>query len=288
MARVKSRLTGEAADFDAPETKEDIIKAIKDSEVNRDVEIDYELTEEIENFPDYMDEVPAKLGFIHSKIVCINIPPVGEFTEPIPDGALSNQELYVSVRVGGVEEAEVVEESYFDPELGHVLQFANYTMDLKERKFARIASRISMSVSASEGEGRRKKVILKETPVQSVEISGSGVLVQAKRGSGIHEGMAVFLTVTNPKFPKFSEEDEYRGKTTLPSRVVRIIKDPAQPDNDNIAIAWIFENPFEEAKVTDKVSSFCMQQKLVEHQQTVEQELSDKYGGGFKKKVKRF
>ena len=25
MARVKSRLTGEAADFDAPETKEDII-----------------------------------------------------------------------------------------------------------------------------------------------------------------------------------------------------------------------------------------------------------------------
>ena len=235
-----------------------------------------------------MDEVPAKLGFIHSKIVCVNIPPVGEFTEPIPDGALSDQELYASIRVGGVEEAEVVEESYFDPELGHVLQFSNYTMDIRERKFTRIASRISMSISASEGEGRKKKVILAETPVQSIEVSGSGVLVEVKRGSGIHEGMSVDLTVTNPKFPKFSEEDEYRGKTTLPSRVVRIIKDPAQPDNDNIAIAWIFENPFEEAKVTDKVSSFCMQQKLVEHQQTVEQELSDKYGGGFKKKVKRF
>jgi hypothetical protein len=285
---LKSRLTGEATEFEIPETKEEIIKAIKDSEVNRDVEIDYELTEEVENFPDYMDEVPAKLGFIHSKIVCVNIPPVGEFTEPIPDGALSDQELYASIRVGGVEEAEVVEESYFDPELGHVLQFSNYTMDIRERKFTRIASRISMSISASEGEGRRKKVILAETPVQSIEVSGSGVLVEVKRGSGIHEGMAVDLTVTNPKFPKFSEEDEYHGKTTLVSRITRVIKNPDKPDNDNIAVAWVFENPFDEAKVTDKISSFCMQQKLVEHQQNVEQELSDKYGGGFKKKVKRF
>ena len=285
---LKSRLTGEATEFEIPETKEEIIKAIKDSEVNRDVEIDYELTEEVENFPDYMDEVPAKLGFIHSKIVCVNIPPVGEFTEPIPDGALSDQELYASIRVGGVEEAEVVEESYFDPELGHVLQFSNYTMDIRERKFTRIASRISMSISASEGEGRRKKVILAETPVQSIEVSGSGVLVEVKRGSGIHEGMSVDLTVTNPKFPKFSEEDEYHGKTTLVSRITRVIKNPDKPDNDNIAVAWVFENPFDEAKVTDKISSFCMQQKLVEHQQSVEQELSDKYGGGFKKKVKRF
>tara|TARA_B100000586_G_scaffold197628_1_gene146112 strand:- start:12 stop:875 length:864 start_codon:yes stop_codon:yes gene_type:complete len=285
---LKSRLIGEATEFEIPETKEEIIKAIKDSEVNRDVEIDYELTEEVENFPDYMDEVPAKLGFIHSKIVCVNIPPVGEFTEPIPDGALSDQELYASIRVGGVEEAEVVEESYFDPELGHVLQFSNYTMDIRERKFTRIASRISMSISASEGEGRRKKVILAETPVQSIEVSGSGVLVEVKRGSGIHEGMAVDLTVTNPKFPKFSEEDEYHGKTTLVSRIARVIKNPDKPDNDNIAVAWVFENPFDEAKVTDKISSFCMQQKLVEHQQSVEQELSDKYGGGFKKKVKRF
>tara|TARA_B100001105_G_scaffold253240_1_gene246427 strand:- start:1146 stop:2009 length:864 start_codon:yes stop_codon:yes gene_type:complete len=285
---LKSRLTGEATEFEIPETKEEIIKAIKDSEVNRDVEIDYELTEEVENFPDYMDEVPAKLGFIHSKIVCVNIPPVGEFTEPIPDGALSDQELYASIRVGGVEEAEVVEESYFDPELGHVLQFSNYTMDIRERKFTRIASRISMSISASEGEGRKKKVILAETPVQSIEVSGSGVLVEVKRGSGIHEGMSVDLTVTNPKFPKFSEEDEYHGKTTLASRIARVIKNPDKPDNDNIAVAWVFENPFDEAKVTDKISSFCMQQKLVEHQQSVEQELSDKYGGGFKKKVKRF
>jgi hypothetical protein len=285
---LKSRLIGEATEFEIPETKEEIIKAIKDSEVNRDVEIDYELTEEVENFPDYMDEVPAKLGFIHSKIVCVNIPPVGEFTEPIPDGALSDQELYASIRVGGVEEAEVVEESYFDPELGHVLQFSNYTMDIRERKFTRIASRISMSISASEGEGRRKKVILAETPVQSIEVSGSGVLVEVKRGSGIHEGMSVDLTVTNPKFPKFSEEDEYHGKTTLVSRIARVIKNPDKPDNDNIAVAWVFENPFDEAKVTDKISSFCMQQKLVEHQQSVEQELSDKYGGGFKKKVKRF
>jgi len=285
---LKSRLTGEATEFEIPDTKEEIIKAIKDSEVNRDVEIDYELTEEVENFPDFMDEVPAKLGFIHSKIVCVNIPPVGEFTEPIPDGALSAQELYASIRVGGVEEAEVVEESYFDPELGHILQFSNYTMDIRERKFTRIASRISMSISASEGEGRRKKVILAETPVQSIEISGSGVLVEVKRGSGIHEGMAVDLTVTNPKFPKFSEEDEYHGKTTLVSRIARVIKNPDKPDNDNIAVAWVFENPFDEAKVTDKISSFCMQQKLVEHQQSVEQELSDKYGGGFKKKVKRF
>ena len=285
---LKSRLTGEATEFEIPETKEEIIKAIKDSEVNRDVAIDYELTEEVENFPDYMDEVPAKLGFIHSKIVCVNIPPVGEFTEPIPDGALSAQELYASIRVGGVEEAEVVEESYFDPELGHVLQFSNYTMDIRERKFTRIASRISMSISASEGEGRRKKVILAETPVQSIEVSGSGVLVEVKRGSGIHEGMSVDLTVTNPKFPKFSEEDEYHGKTTLVSRIARVIKNPDKPDNDNIAVAWVFENPFDEAKVTDKISSFCMQQKLVEHQQSVEQELSDKYGGGFKKKVKRF
>ena len=285
---LKSRLTGEATEIEAPETKEEIVKAIKDSEVNRDVEIDYELTEEVENFPDYMDEVPAKLGFIHPKIVCINIPPVGEFTEPIPDGALSDQELYASIRIGGVEEAEVVEESYFDPELGHVLQFSNFTMEITERKFARIESRISMSISASEGEGRRKKVILAETPVQSVEVSGSGVLVETKRGSGIHEGMSVDLTITNPKFPKFSEEDEYHGKTTLTSRVARIIKDPNQPDIDKIAVAWVFENPFEEAKVTDKISSFCMQQKLVEHQQTVEQELSEKYGGGFKKKVKRF
>ena len=285
---LKSRLIGEATESEIPETKEEIIKAIKDSEVNRDVEIDYELTEEVENFPDYMDEVPAKLGFIHSKIVCVNIPPVGEFTEPIPDGALSDQELYASIRVGGVEEAEVVEESYFDPELGHVLQFSNYTMDIRERKFTRIASRISMSISASEGEGRRKKVILAETPVQSIEVSGSGVLVEVKRGSGIHEGMAVDLTVTNPKFPKFSEEDEYHGKTTLVSRIARVIKNPDKPDNDNIAVAWVFENPFDEAKVTDKISSFCMQQKLVEHQQSVEQELSDKYGGGFKKKVKRF
>ena len=285
---LKSRLTGEATESEIPETKEEIIKAIKDSEVNRDVEIDYELTEEVENFPDYMDEVPAKLGFIHSKIVCVNIPPVGEFTEPIPDGALSDQELYASIRVGGVEEAEVVEESYFDPELGHVLQFSNYTMDIRERKFTRIASRISMSISASEGEGRKKKVILAETPVQSIEVSGSGVLVEVKRGSGIHEGMSVDLTVTNPKFPKFSEEDEYHGKTTLVSRIARVIKNPDKPDNDNIAVAWVFENPFDEAKVTDKISSFCMQQKLVEHQQSVEQELSDKYGGGFKKKVKRF
>ena len=285
---LKSRLTGEATEFEIPETKEEIIKAIKDSEVNRDVEIDYELTEEVENFPDYMDEVPAKLGFIHSKIVCVNIPPVGEFTEPIPDGALSDQELYASIRVGGVEEAEVVEESYFDPELGHVLQFSNYTMDIRERKFTRIASRISMSISASEGEGRKKKVILAETPVQSIEVSGSGVLVEVKRGSGIHEGMSVDLTVTNPKFPKFSEEDEYQEKTTLTSRIARVIKNPDKPDNDNIAVAWVFENPFDEAKVTDKISSFCMQQKLVEHQQSVEQELSDKYGGGFKKKVKRF
>lgn len=285
---LKSRLTGEATEFETPDTKEEIIKAIKDSEVNRDVEIDYELTEEVENFPDYMDEVPAKLGFIHSKIVCVNIPPVGEFTEPIPDGALSDQELYASIRVGGVEEAEVVEESYFDPELGHILQFSNYTMDIRERKFTRIASRISMSISASECEGRRKKVILAETPVQSIEVSGSGVLVEVKRGSGIHEGMAVDLTVTNPKFPKFSEEDEYHGKTTLVSRIARVIKNPDKPDNDNIAVAWVFENPFDEAKVTDKISSFCMQQKLVEHQQSVEQELSDKYGGGFKKKVKRF
>lgn len=285
---LKSRLTGEATEFEIPETKEEIIKAIKDSEVNRDVEIDYELTEEVENFPDYMDEVPAKLGFIHSKIVCVNIPPVGEFTEPIPDGALSDQELYASIRVGGVEEAEVVEESYFDPELGHVLQLSNYTMDIRERKFTRIASRISMSISASEGEGRKKKVILAETPVQSIEVSGSGVLVEVKRGSGIHEGMSVDLTVTNPKFPKFSEEDEYHGKTTLASRIARVIKNPDKPDNDNIAVAWVFENPFDEAKVTDKISSFCMQQKLVEHQQSVEQELSDKYGGGFKKKVKRF
>ena len=285
---LKSRLTGEATEFEIPDTKEEIIKAIKDSEVNRDVEIDYELTEEVENFPDYMDEVPAKLGFIHSKIVCVNIPPVGEFTEPIPDGALSDQELYASIRVGGVEEAEVVEESYFDPELGHVLQFSNYTMDIRERKFTRIASRISMSISASEGEGRKKKVILAETPVQSIEVSGSGVLVEVKRGSGIHEGMSVDLTVTNPKFPKFSEEDEYHGKTTLASRIARVIKNPDKPDNDNIAVAWVFENPFDEAKVTDKISSFCMQQKLVEHQQSVEQELSDKYGGGFKKKVKRF
>lgn len=285
---LKSRLIGEATESEIPETKEEIIKAIKDSEVNRDVEIDYELTEEVENFPDYMDEVPAKLGFIHSKIVCVNIPPVGEFTEPIPDGALSDQELYASIRVGGVEEAEVVEESYFDPELGHVLQFSNYTMDIRERKFTRIASRISMSISASEGEGRKKKVILAETPVQSIEVSGSGVLVEVKRGSGIHEGMSVDLTVTNPKFPKFSEEDEYHGKTTLVSRIARVIKNPDKPDNDNIAVAWVFENPFDEAKVTDKISSFCMQQKLVEHQQSVEQELSDKYGGGFKKKVKRF
>ena len=285
---LKSRLTGEATESEIPETKEEIIKAIKDSEVNRDVEIDYELTEEVENFPDYMDEVPAKLGFIHSKIVCVNIPPVGEFTEPIPDGALSDQELYASIRVGGVEEAEVVEESYFDPELGHVLQLSNYTMDIRERKFTRIASRISMSISASEGEGRKKKVILAETPVQSIEVSGSGVLVEVKRGSGIHEGMSVDLTVTNPKFPKFSEEDEYHGKTTLASRIARVIKNPDKPDNDNIAVAWDFENPFDEAKVTDKISSFCMQQKLVEHQQSVEQELSDKYGGGFKKKVKRF
>jgi hypothetical protein len=285
---LKSRLIGEATESEIPETKEEIIKAIKDSEVNRDVEIDYELTEEVENFPDYMDEVPAKLGFIHSKIVCVNIPPVGEFTEPIPDGALSDQELYASIRVGGVEEAEVVEESYFDPELGHVLQLSNYTMDIRERKFTRIASRISMSISASEGEGRKKKVILAETPVQSIEVSGSGVLVEVKRGSGIHEGMSVDLTVTNPKFPKFSEEDEYHGKTTLVSRIARVIKNPDKPDNDNIAVAWVFENPFDEAKVTDKISSFCMQQKLVEHQQGVEQELSDKYGGGFKKKVKRF
>ena len=285
---LKSRLTGEAAEFEVPETKEEIIKAIKDSEVDRDIEIDYELTEEIENFPDYMDEVPAKLGFIHSKIVCVNIPPVGEFTEPIPDGALSDQELYASIRIGGVEEAEVVEESFFDPELGHVLQFSNFTMDIKERKFTRIAMRISMSISASEGEGRRKKFTLPETPVQSVEVSGSGVLVDVKRGSGIHEGMAVDLTVTNPKFPKFSEDDEYHGKTTLVSRIVRVIKNPDKPDNDNIAVAWVFENPFEEAKVTDKISSFCMQQKLVEHQQNVEKELSDKYGGGFKKRVKRF
>jgi hypothetical protein len=285
---LKSRLTGEATELEVPETKEEIIKAIKDSEVGRDVEIDYELTEEIENFPDYMDEVPAKLGFIHSKIVCVNIPPVGEFTEPIPDGALSDQELYASIRVGGVEEAEVVEESFFDPELGHVLQFSNFTMDIQERKFTRIAARISMSISASEGEGRRKKFTLPETPVQSVEVSGSGVLVEAKRGSGIHEGMAVDLTVTNPKFPKFSEDDEYHGKTTLVSRIVRVLKNPDKPDNDNIAVAWVFENPFEEAKVTDKISSFCMQQKLVEHQQNVEKELSDKYGGGFKKKVKRF
>ena len=285
---LKSRLTGEATEFEIPETKEEIIKAIKDSEVNRDVEIDYELTEEVENFPDYMDEVPAKLGFIHSKIVCVNIPPVGEFTEPIPDGALSDQELYASIRVGGVEEAEVVEESYFDPELGHVLQLSNYTMDIRERKFTRIASRISMSISASEGEGRKKKVILAETPVQSIEVSGSGVLVEVKRGSGIHEGMSVDLTVTNPKFPKFSEEDEYHGKTTLASRIARVIKNPDKPDNDNIAVSWVFENPFDEAKGTDKISSFCMQQKLVEHQQGVEQELSDKYGGGFKKKVKRF
>ena len=276
---LKSRLTGEATEFEIPETKEEIIKAIKDSEVNRDVEIDYELTEEVENFPDYMDEVPAKLGFIHSKIVCVNIPQVGEFTE---------QELYASIRVGGVEEAEVVEESYFDPELGHVLQFSNYTMDIRERKFTRIASRISMSISASEGEGRKKKVILAETPVQSIEVSGSGVLVEVKRGSGIHEGMSVDLTVTNPKFPKFSEEDEYHEKTTLVSRIARVIKNPDKPDNDNIAVAWVFENPFDEAKVTDKISSFCIQQKLVEHQQSVEQELSDKYGGGFKKKVKRF
>ena len=220
---LKSRLTGEATEFEIPDTKEEIIKAIKDSEVNRDVEIDYELTEEVENFPDYMDEVPAKLGFIHSKIVCVNIPPVGEFTEPIPDGALSDQELYASIRVGGVEEAEVVEESYFDPELGHILQFSNYTMDIRERKFTRIASRISMSISASEGEGRRKKVILAETPVQSIEVSGSGVLVEVKRGSGIHEGMSVDLTVTNPKFPKFSEEDEYHEKTTLTSRIARAV-----------------------------------------------------------------
>ena len=285
---LKSRLTGEATEFEIPETKEEIIKAIKDSEVNRDVEIDYELTEEVENFPDYMDEVPAKLGFIHSKIVCVNIPPVGEFTEPIPDGALSDQELYASIRVGGVEEAEVVEESYFDPELGHVLQLSNYTMDIRERKFTRIASRISMSISASEGEGRKKKVILAETPVQSIEVSGSGVLVEVKRGSGIHEGMSVDLTVTNPKFPKFSEEDEYHGKTTLVSRIARVIKNPDKPDNDNIAVAWVFENPFDEAKVTDKISAFGLQQNLVEHQQSVEQELSDKYGGGFKKKVKRF
>ena len=161
-------------------------------------------------------------------------------------------------------------------------------MDIKERNVTRIAARISTAISGSEGEGRRNKFALPETPVQSVEVSGSGVLVEVKRSSGIHEEMEVDLTVTNPKFPKFSEEDEYHRKPTLVSRIVRVIKNPDKPDNDNIAVAWVFENPVDEAKVTDKISSFCMQQKLVEHQQNVEKDLSDKYGGGFKKKVKRF
>jgi len=291
MAFTKPRQPSEDV-VELPTTKTETIEVINESEVGRDIEIELDLQQSISNFP-ASGTFPAKIRFIHPEALLVAVPPVGETNQSIPDNALESESVKIKALTDGFPaSAAVITSSFFDENLGHVLQIGNAT-ELKPRKFMRTLHEvIAKTVIPNERPGREPT----EVTFRTIDIGGNGALLTCKKGSGLDVGSFFELHINDRKFPGYGV-DLATPVPHLPSgenaaifegQIVRVFPNQEKPDNDCFGFEFGFNDTFVEMQMNDQISKYCMDIKLKQHQITVEQERNDRLGGKFKKKVRRF
>ena len=125
MSFVKVRKPSEDI-AELPTTQAEIVEAINESEVKRDIEVELSLENNIEGFPS-SGPIPAKVRFVHPEAFLIVIPPIGATSQAVAENALTSASAKIKSQDGSVPESSnsLVSKSFFEGDLGHVLQVEN-------------------------------------------------------------------------------------------------------------------------------------------------------------------
>jgi len=292
MSFVKVRKPSEDI-AELPTTQAEIIEAINDSEVKRDIEVELTLEKNIEGFPD-SGSLPAKVRFVHPEALLIVIPPVGATSQAVAENALTSASAKIKSQDGSVPESSnrLISKSFFEGDLGHVLQVENDEVGIRARKFMRINHEvIAKTIIPNERPGREPT----EVTFRTVDIGGNGALLSCKKGSGLDVGSFFELHISDRKFPGYGidyttveRQPHNNNAAVFEGQIVRSFPHQDKPDNDCFGFEFGFNDPFVEMQMNDQISKYCMEIKLKENQLNAEREKNARLGGKFKKKVNRF